>query len=122
MMLLVTGSREWHDLGLLNATLDDLHARYGIQGVIHGAAIGADSMAGAWAQAHGVIEMKVPYAGAYGKRGGRIRNQWMVDIVSLFDAPFCVAFPTNGAGGTWDCVQKAKARGVPVRIVEGRVE
>jgi hypothetical protein len=121
-MLLVTGSRKWKNAHLLHATLEELHARYGIVGIIHGAAIGADSMAGAWAQSKGLIEMTVPYAGAFGNRGGSVRNQWMVDIVSLFDAPFCVAFPTPDASGTWDCVQKAKARGLPVRIVKGGVE
>lgn len=34
-------------------------------------------------------------------------------------ADLCVAFPTAGSRGTWNCVRLAKSAGIPVRVVNG---
>lgn len=114
IVVLVTGARDWTDAVRLAGQLDDLHRRYRISALIHGGAHGADTLAGQWAQHNGVCEIVFPYASAYGKDGGPVRNQWMLD----WGVPdMLVAFPTPSARGTWDMVQKAKQRGVSVRIV-----
>lgn len=116
MIVVVTGSREWTDQTTLYASLDGLHARHGVEVLYHGAQRGADVMAGRWAQERGVPEVTVPYASAYGKKGGGIRNGWMLDIAR---PDLVVAFPTPESSGTWNCVQQAKDRGLNIRIVKG---
>jgi len=114
MMIVVTGSRTWRDKGLLVKTLDDLHVRYTVEGIIHGGATGADTMAGQWAQQRGLPEIIIPYASAYGKGGGAVRNSWLLQ----FGAPDLVlAFPTAESVGTWNCVTQAKQRGLNIRII-----
>jgi len=52
----------------------------------------------------------------YGKKAGGIRNTWMLDDLEpgeLVDV--LLAFPLAGSIGTWDCIRKAKARGIPIR-------
>lgn len=44
---------------------------------------------------------------------GPLRNQHTVDL----GADKCIAAPTEGSRGTWDCVRRAKAAGIPVRVV-----
>ena len=48
----------------------------------------------------------------HGRAAGPIRNQQMVDR----GADICLAFPTSSSIGTWDCVRRAKAAGIPVEI------
>lgn len=90
--------------------LDRLHARKPITLLIHGAAAGADTHAGAWAKRRGVqID---PYPAdwtAYGKRAGRIRNRKML---RESNPDLVVAFP--GGTGTADMSEIAKAAGVQV--------
>ncbi len=118
MIVVVTGSRTWTDRATLYATLDDLHTRYGVEVLYHGgAADGADRLSGRWAQERGVPEVTVPYASAYGQRGGSIRNGWMLDLAR---PDLVVAFPDDNARGTWNCVTQAKQRGLQIRVVKAR--
>lgn len=117
MMLVVTGSRNWTDKALLVKTLDDIHVRYNVVALLHGGASGADGLAGQWAQQRGVPEIIIPYASFYGKKGGTIRNGWLLD----FGRPdLVVAFPTEQSVGTWNCVTQAKERGLNIRIVRAQ--
>lgn len=43
---------------------------------------------------------------------GHRRNQLMVNL----GAHVCLAFPTARSTGTWDCVKRAEAAGIPVII------
>jgi hypothetical protein len=54
MRVLVCGGRSFDDLPLLDRTLDELHAERPIAAVIHGGAVGADTMAHFWAGAAAV--------------------------------------------------------------------
>lgn len=47
-----------------------------------------------------------------GKRAGMVRNAEMVAT----GADICLAFPGPGSVGTWDCIRKAVAAGIHVRI------
>lgn len=49
-----------------------------------------------------------------GHRGGPIRNARMVAT----GADQCVAFPAPGSTGTWDCVRKAVAAGIPTHVYQ----
>jgi hypothetical protein len=123
MIVVVTGGRDWSDKSLLYTSLDGLHGRYGVTAVIHGASGHADALSGAWAQERGIMEVGLPYASAYGKTGGSVRNGSMLDVgqalsVATGETLLVVAFPTPASRGTWNCVTKAKQRGLNIRIVE----
>lgn len=104
--ILVTGGRDFTDATFLNHVLDEFHA--GTRGpvglVIHGAAHGADSLAGAWAGRRGVpVKAYVAEWQNEGRAAGPIRNKRMLhegkpDLV--------IAFP--GVRGTANMVKQAE--------------
>ena len=50
----------------------------------------------------------------HGKRAGMIRNQEMVDWVLTQDGvKLCIGFPTRSSVGTYDCMERARAAGIP---------
>lgn len=114
MRVLVCGGRSFHKAELLAKTLLALHHTNPFTLVIHGAATGADSLAGAWAMTHRVNVLRYPPAWTkHGRQSGAIRNRQMIiegrpDLV--------VAFP--GGPGTRDIVAQAKAVGIRVVEVE----
>lgn len=72
---------------------------------------GADLFAKEWAIRHGVEHEDVPADfKSFGKAAGPIRNSVMV----ASGADVCIAFPRGEARGTGDCIDKAKAAGIPV--------
>jgi SLOG family YspA-like protein len=90
--------------------LDQLHAKYPVALLIHGAATGADTLAGAWAAGRGVPVQACPADWQrYGKRAGRIRNLYML---SVHNPDVVVAFP--GGAGTAHMVEITNAEGVRV--------
>jgi hypothetical protein len=97
----------------LFATLTAVHAESPIGLVIHGAARGADRMAGEWAATAGVPVAEFPADWRRYRRGaGPVRNRQMLvegrpDLV--------LAFP--GKSGTENMVRQATAAGVPVRRI-----
>ncbi len=106
---LVCGGRDFDDVGLLNATLDDRT----VTAVVHGGARGADGMAGAWARRNGVPEIRVDANWDFHKRkAGPLRNGWMLEFVRV---DVVLAFP--GGTGTADMVRRARKAGVPVKEV-----
>lgn len=114
MRLVVTGDRRWTDAPLVYDVLDTLHANYDIEVLFHGEATGLDTIAKQWAIERGIPVFGCPYASAYGKQGGPIRNGWLLDI----GLPnLVVAFPMKGSVGTWNCVTQAKQRGLNIRII-----
>jgi hypothetical protein len=114
MRVLVCGGRSFHKAELLAKTLLALHRTTPFTLVIHGAATGADSLAGAWALTHRVNVLRYPPAWTkHGRQSGAIRNRQMIiegrpDLV--------VAFP--GGPGTRDIVAQATAAGIRVIEVE----
>lgn len=82
--------------------------------IIHGVARGADLMARRWAQDRGICCIEVPANWIkYEKKGGGIRNQWMLDFCS---PDLVIAFP--GKAGTGDMIRRAKKAGVAVYEVK----
>lgn len=113
MKVLVCGGRNFSDQGLLESHLWRLNEAQGITHVIHGAAKGADSLAGAWARSqYGIQEVACP-ANWYlhGNIAGPMRNRAMLAL-----APDLVlAF--RGGRGTENMVTQATAAGVRVHRV-----
>lgn len=123
MRVLVTGGRSFENRALLFEAMDRLHEERGISTLIHGAAKGADTLAGEWAESRGVEVIACPADWRrYGRAAGPIRNKQMLvehkpDLV--------VAFP--GSTGTAHMVSIAeKAGGEVIQIdasdpADGRV-
>lgn len=125
MIVVVTGSREWTDRMRLRDELETIHRRYTIDLLIEGDADGVDKFAGSWAAERGIPLAKMPYAVAYGKGGGPVRNGWMLALANSVardraDSVLVVAFPTKSSVGTWNCVQQAKGLGIHIRIVHDK--
>lgn len=115
--ILITGSRYWGDARTINGAIlehiEGLDPREVT--VVHGSAPGADSLAAYAAECYVTnVEAYPADWRTHGKAAGPIRNQKMVDL----GADVCLAFPEAGSRGTWDCVKRAKAAGIPVRIYE----
>jgi hypothetical protein len=81
--------------------------------LVHGACGGADAMADAlWKLWGWPTEPHPADFALLGRAAGPQRNTRMVDL----GADLCLAFPLPGSRGTKDCVQRARAAGIPVRI------
>ena len=112
MKILVTGSRNYSDQVRICEVLDEIEP----SAIVHGAARGADSLAGEWAKANQIEEIPYPANWAkHGKSAGPKRNELMLD--SETDVELVVAFPLKNSVGTWHMVNLAKARGVATRII-----
>lgn len=111
-VVLVCGGRDYTDAATLDKALDDLHKRNRFTHLIHGAAQGADSLAGAWARDSGVQEVSCPANWVHFDRAaGHIRNRAMADL----SPDLVVAFP--GGPGTANMVSLAKARNLPFLLI-----
>jgi hypothetical protein len=110
MRVLVTGGRVFDSRDLLIEAMDRLHEECGITTLIHGAAKGADTLAGGWAESRGIEVIACPADWRrYHRAAGPIRNKQMLvehkpDLV--------VAFP--GSTGTAHMVAIAEKAGVEV--------
>lgn len=108
--VLVCGSRHWTDEALIWEVL----ALRQPDVVIHGAARGADSMAGRWARKHGVEELPFPARwdrdgkGAGPKRNRRMLVEGQPDLVLAF------ADDLAKSRGTANMVSQSQRHGVPL--------
>jgi hypothetical protein len=115
--ILITGSRDWNDYEVIErAILDVVGNTTGPVMIVHGAARGADTIAGEIAKKHAFsVETHPALWNKHGKAAGPIRNQEMVDT----GADVVLAFLLPGSVGTKDCIRRAKAAGLLVIIYEG---
>lgn len=128
--ILVTGSRHWTDPDPVRDALMTALAEYSSIGrprLVHGAAPGLDQLAdrlwrdlATWLRSSGVDGLDTPEQhpalwARDGRAAGPLRNQRMVDA----GAVVCLAFPIGASRGTRDCIRRAEAAGIPVRVVEG---
>lgn len=105
--LLVTGGRRFHQTAYIYNVLDQIHAHRPITLLVHGNAMGTDSIAGAWAVERGVPLAIFPanWKGE-NKAAGPLRNQRILDTVFVDG---CVAFPGDrGTNDMIDRVNRAK--------------
>lgn len=113
MKVLVCGSRDFTDYELLEKTLN----AYGdITEIIHGAARGADTLAGRYGEENDKSVQRYPALwDQYGKRAGPIRNTQMLregqpDLVIAFRGP--------NSRGTQNMITQARKAGVEVYVVD----
>lgn len=108
--VLVCGGRDYLDWESAYTVLDAAHYANPIECLIHGAARGADRIAADWAVSR-LVPVE-PYPAdwrLYGRGGGPIRNQRMIDEGKPH---MVIAFP--GGKGTADMIRRAEAAKVPV--------
>lgn len=116
MKVLVTGDREWDDFGLIEHVLEGLPDSFTV--LVHGAARGADSIAG-WLVREkylGLVERKYPAEwDKFGKAAGVLRNQQMLDEE---EPDLVVAFHDDirNSKGTKDMIQRALKAEIEVRL------
>lgn len=120
MKVIVCGSREWSDRATIRAWL--ARCPKGTI-VVHGAAAGADDLAGQEAEALGFEVRRYPADwNQHGNAAGPLRNQQMLDVeapdaVLAFTWALERADITGRVTGTGDMVLRAVAAGVRVTIV-----
>ncbi|MFI2909427.1 DUF2493 domain-containing protein [Streptomyces sp. PDY-4] len=118
MRLLVTGSRSWSDVALLEGVIGEVLwlGRYRPRDVllIHGACPqGADAMADRFAREIGMSVRRHPADwDAYRKRAGFIRNAEMVSA----GADLCFAFIKAGSPGASMTAALAKKAGILTQV------
>lgn len=112
MRVLVCGSRHFNDYKLLEEKLDEIPE---ITEIIHGAARGADTLAGRYSDAKSIRLAVYPADwNKFGKAAGPIRNTQMLvegkpDLV--------VAFMFKDSRGTKNMVEQAKKAGVKTEVI-----
>lgn len=114
MKVLVCGSREWRDADTIRERLSKLPR--GTE-IIHGAARGADRLAGTVAASLGMQVTEFPADwDRYGRSAGFRRNVLMLDQ----SPDLVIAFWLNGSTGTKHTVDQADLRGIPVEVFDDR--
>ncbi len=116
--VLVCGSRDFTDRGLVDAKLDEVRERLGgiPMRVISGAARGADRMAAEWAARNGVPCDEYPADwDRYGRSAGYRRNEQML---TEGQPQLVVAFPQGESRGTRMMMQIASQARVAVEEVD----
>ncbi len=136
--ILVTGSRRFGDYDLALTVLSEVRWEFGPHFVlVHGGAPGADLLLKEMAEARGIETEPhaADWAGPcratckpghrrrrrdgseYCPAAGNYRNQLMVDL----GADLVIAFPIGESTGTRDCIRRAEAARIPVRVYEQAV-
>lgn len=114
MVILVCGGRTYNNKDKVNEVLSSIHKEKPITVLIHGAAKGADALAGCWARENNIKEKQCPALwNTHGKAAGSIRNQKMLDSNTV---ELVVAFP--GGKGTSDMVSRARKSGIEVKEIQ----
>lgn len=108
--VLVCGGRDFTDQARAYAVLDHYHQGNPFSVLIHGAARGADTLAGQWAQSRGIpVEVYPADWLAEPRRAGHIRNGKM-----LKDGKPTVVIAFPGGRGTDNMMMQARYSNVPV--------
>lgn len=117
-MVLVCGGRDFNDKDMVWGILDSLHAMRPITRIVHGAAKGADSLAGDWARSRGVPQDRYPADWKqHGRAAGPLRN---AEMLVKSKPSLCLAFP--GRRGTADMMRRAERAGVAVMLARVTVK
>lgn len=119
MRILITGSRTWTDIGLIQRTLLGWLAENtpdSIPVLVSGACPnGADRIAEwIWEKEGYPVERHPAKWDEYGKRAGMIRNNKMVKM----GADICFAFIENASSGSSNAASLAEKAGIPTIRIE----
>ena len=114
LTVLACGGRTYNNKEKIYEVLSSIHKETQMSVLIHGAAKGADTLAGCWARENNIKEKQCPALwNTHGKAAGSIRNQQMLDSNTV---ELVVAFP--GGKGTSDMVSRAKKSGIEVKEIQ----
>lgn len=114
LKVLITGSRDWNDRAIITTQIRALEPTL----VIHGDALGADSIADAVAMSEGIDVVKFPANwNGRGKGAGPWRNRLMFDLIP---PDVVLAFPLPQSRGTIDMIEYAEDQGNCTVLVYGR--
>ena len=114
MRVLVCGDRNWESSSLI---LGELAGLPGDSVIIHGGCSGADCLAGAIARNIGLrVEIFPAQWERHGRAAGPIRNKQMI-VKGRPDKVLAFHNDIRKSKGTKDVVQKARAVGIPVKII-----
>lgn len=115
MKVVVTGTREtlteeWIEI------IGDTLLEYEIDVLVHGGCTGVDKECDRLALSMGwrVVEVRANWR-KYGRAAGPMRNRKMIDE---YEPELVLAFPIESSRGTRDCIEYAKKKGVPTRVIE----
>lgn len=116
LRVLVCGSRSWSDYAAISDQLSLVSSGVGLV-VVHGGAMGADTVAANYALRSG-IPTEVFYADwdKYGKRAGILRNNEMLDT----RPDLVLAFWDGKSRGTKHTIDEARRRGIPCEVILAR--
>ena len=104
------GGRDFTDAEWLNHVLDRVHSHCGISTLIHGDALGADTLAKKWAICAGVPQLPFPANWKWGQpQVGFARNTRMIQVGK---PELGIGFP--GGPGTRDMKAQLEAAGIEV--------
>lgn len=111
---LVCGGRDFSDESLFESAMGDLMLRFGCPAkIVHGAAKGADTMAGDLAKRLSVEEIACPADWQkHGRAAGPIRNREMLS----HKPDLVIAFP--GGRGTAKMIKQARDAGIDVAEIK----
>jgi YspA, cpYpsA-related SLOG family len=127
--LLVTGSRTWTGRVQLRAVLLAYLRTHPDLVIVHGGCkTGADAIAADWAEQHHVPQETHRADWSRGRRGGRERNQRMVDsqprecvaFVHPCSQPRCRRILPHDSHGTDHCATAAERAGIPTYRIKER--
>jgi len=115
--VLICGARDWSDKAFIKLKMQKLKAG---TIVVHGAARGADSLAGEVAEEMGLEVHPYPAAwGVFGRAAGPIRNEQMLNE-EMPDAVWAFHSYIEGSKGTKDMMRQAQRRGIPVVLFSNK--
>ena len=110
--VIVCGDRDYVDPYRVRETLDEQPRPFVL---VHGGCRGVDTMAGVWADEHEDVTVEEhPADWTLGKVAGPMRNAEMIAA----GADLVIAFPLEESRGTWNLVNLARAKGIPVEVVK----
>lgn len=117
MKVLVTGSRNWTNVCIIETCLINVNPTI----LIHGAQRGADTIAGRWALVtRNVEERSYPAKwDLYGRAAGTNRNIEMLLRENTLDEPIdlVIGFPLPQSKGTYHMLRIAAKAGIPCIII-----
>jgi hypothetical protein len=109
-IVLVCGGRNYNNIDRVYHTLDYYNKEYNFKQLIHGAARGADSLAGRWAQERGIQITAYPAKWTkYGLAAETIRN---TEMLKQGEPNLVIAFP--GGTGTRNMITQARLAKITV--------
>lgn len=106
MKVIIAGTRDFKDYGLLKIVVNQYHKIYGITEVVSGTAKGADELGERWAKENNIPIKKFPAEWKkHGRAAGPIRNEQMAEY-----ADYLIAFWDGTSKGTKNMIDNMEKR------------